>query len=65
MTLRGVYRYVSSLTRPIRYHSETVLHTPLQSMWEAASIHQTVLLRERRGHGQMIVKGENGETEQA
>ena len=28
---------------------KTVLHTPLQSVRKAASIHQTVLLRERRG----------------
>ncbi len=28
MTLRTLYQYVSSLTRPVRYHSETILHTP-------------------------------------
>ena len=28
MTLRTLCQYVSSLTRPVRYHSETILHTP-------------------------------------
>ena len=27
MTLRTLCRYVSSLTRPVRHHSETILHT--------------------------------------
>ena len=26
MTLRTLYQYVGSLTRPVRYRSETVLH---------------------------------------
>ena len=28
-TLRNVYQYVGSLTRPVRYRSKTVLHMPL------------------------------------
>ena len=29
MTLRTLCRYVSSLTRPVRHHSETILHYAL------------------------------------